>query len=189
MRSLAVFLAAWMALPAAPASAQQALNIVVVEGEGAINNIRQRTAREPIVEVQDENHRPVAGAVVVFALPSQGASGTFASGVQTLTVMTDAQGRAVGRGLRPNRVQGRWEIRVTASSGAETASAAIAETNALAAGAGAAAGGASGKLIAILVVAGAAVAGGVVAGVRLSGGGSTSPTTISAGSGTVGAPR
>ena len=36
--------------------------IEVVEGDGAINNIRQRTAREPIVQVEDENHKPVAGA-------------------------------------------------------------------------------------------------------------------------------
>ena len=27
------------------------LNILIVEGEGAINNVRQRTAREPIVQV------------------------------------------------------------------------------------------------------------------------------------------
>ena len=56
-----------------------ALNLVIVEGEGAINNIRQRTARETIVQVEDENHRPVAGAVVAFLLPSDGASGVFPS--------------------------------------------------------------------------------------------------------------
>jgi len=44
------------------------LNLVVVEGEGAINNIKQRTARETIIKVEDENHRPVAGAVVVFMM-------------------------------------------------------------------------------------------------------------------------
>ena len=72
------------------------LNFIVVEGEGAINNIRQRTARETIVQVEDENRKPAAGAVVVFTLPSQGAGGTFADGGQTLTVATDAQGRACG---------------------------------------------------------------------------------------------
>src|SRR5579863_5849082 len=56
------------------------LSIVILEGEGAINNIKQRTAREPIVRVEDENHKPVAGAAVVFTLPSQGAGGTFAGG-------------------------------------------------------------------------------------------------------------
>src|SRR5512138_1607706 len=69
------------------------LNLVVVEGEGAINNIRQRTAREPVVQVQDENRRPVAGAVVTFTLPGRGASGVFANGSQTVTVTTDQQGQ------------------------------------------------------------------------------------------------
>ena len=36
-----------------------------VEGDGAINNIRQRTAREPIVQVEDENHKPVDRKSVV----------------------------------------------------------------------------------------------------------------------------
>src|SRR5688572_3343817 len=106
------------ALSAAPPS--PALNLVIVEGEGAINNVRQRTAREPIVQVEDENRRPVAGAAVVFTLPSNGASGTFVNGARTLTTVTDANGRAVARGLRPNNVQGQFQINVTASSAGQT---------------------------------------------------------------------
>ena len=81
MRVLSLFLAFWM-----PATAQVApmLNLVVIEGEGAVNNIRQRTAREPIVQVEDENHRPVAGAVVVFMLPSNGAGGSLRQRCQDL---------------------------------------------------------------------------------------------------------
>src|ERR1019366_3081178 len=78
------------------------LSLLVLEGEGATNNIRQRTARDPVVEVQDENHRPVAGALVLFALPRNGASGTFSNGATTLRVTTDAQGRAAAHGLKPN---------------------------------------------------------------------------------------
>ena len=42
-------------------------NIVVVEGEGAINNISQRTAWETIVQVEDQNHKlaAVAGAAAM----------------------------------------------------------------------------------------------------------------------------
>ncbi|HJT88175.1 MAG TPA: hypothetical protein VJ732_09975, partial [Bryobacteraceae bacterium] len=114
MRSLAVLLAALMAAPFSPVMAQQApmLNIVVVEGEGAINNIRQRTAREPIIQVEDQNHKPVAGAVVAFTLPTQGAGGTFANGARMLSVVTDSQGRAVATGLRPNNIAGQFQIRV-----------------------------------------------------------------------------
>jgi hypothetical protein len=192
MRFIAVFLAALLAAPGA--FSQQMLNLVVVEGEGAINNIRQRTARDPIVRVEDENHKPVAGAAVVFLLPSQGASGTFAGGVQTLTVMTNAQGLAVGRGLKPNGVQGQYQISVNASFQGQTASIAIAQSNALAAAGAAAAAGISAKLIAVLLIAGGAAAAGAVAATR---GGSSnnntspagSPTTITAGTGTVGPPH
>ena len=167
------------------------LNIVIVEGEGAINNIKQRTAREPIVQVEDQNHKPVAGAAVVFLLPDQGASGVFANGSHTLTVMTDAQGRAVARGFRPNSVQGKLQIHVTASHQGQTASVTINQVNAVTAATGAAAAGISAKLITILVIAGGAVAGGVVAATR--GGGSSTttapPTTVTAGTGTVGAPH
>lgn len=198
MRGLALLLSGLMALPAIPgAEAQDApgkLNLVVIDGEGAINNIKQRTAREPVVQVEDENHRPVAGAAVVFSLPSQGASGTFPGGGHSLTVMTDDQGRAVGRGLRPNNVQGQYQIHVTASKNGQTANATIAQSNALVAGAAgaAAAGGISGKLIAVIAVAAAAAAGGAIYATH-SGGGSNNPAasmvTIAPGSGTVGPPR
>src|ERR1039458_5924957 len=99
VRRLSLLLALWV-----PATAQVApmLNLVVLEGEGATNNIRQRTAREPIVQVQDENHKPVAGAIIVFTLPSNGAGGAFANGARTLSMVSDNQGQAVARGFRPN---------------------------------------------------------------------------------------
>jgi hypothetical protein len=196
MRYLAGSLSVWIALTAVPLRSQEMLNLIVVEGEGAINNIRQRTARETIVQVEDENHKPVAGAVVVFTLPSQGAGGTFANGAQTLTVTTDAQGRAVAQGLRANRIAGRWDMRINASLGNRTGTVTVSQTNAAVAGAaGGAAGAAAGisaKTIAIIAaVAGAAAAGGAVAATRSGGGGGNpagAPTTISAGTGTVGHP-
>ena len=66
------------------------LNIVIVEGEGAVNNLRQRVVREPIIRVEDQNHKPVAGAAVSFLLPENGAGGTFVNGTKLLTVTTDA---------------------------------------------------------------------------------------------------
>jgi hypothetical protein len=169
------------------------LNLVVVEGEGSINNIRQRTAREPIVEVQDENHRPVAGAAVVFSLPSQGAGGTFAGGAHSLTVVTDQTGRAVAHGFQPNGIKGQFQIHVNASINGRTGSTDINQTNATGGGgAGGAGGGISTKLIVILAVAAAAAAGGALYAVYGTGGGSNnttvSPTTIAPGTGTVGSP-
>lgn len=193
---MAVLMVALIATAQTPSK----LNLVIVEGEGAINNIRQRVSREPIVQVEDENRRPVAGASVVFLLPNNGASGVFTDGSRMLTTVTDQNGRAVMRGFQPNNSPGQMQIRVTASHQGQTATATITQTNALAAaaagaGAGAAAGGA-GKLIAVLaIVGGAAAAGVAVAATR--GNGSSGPTgptippatVISPGSPTVGPPR
>ncbi len=171
------------------------LNLVIVQGEGAINNIRQRTAREPIVQVEDENHRPIAGVAVVFTLPSSGPSATFPGGVTTLTTTTNDAGQVVARGLQPNQVQGNFQIRVTASRNGQTASATISQANVLgAAAATAGAAGISGKLIGILIGVGAAAAAGTVIAVTRNGNNTpnTPPVaavTISAGTGTVGPPR
>lgn len=151
------------------------ISIVIVEGEGAINNVRQRVAREPIVQVEDENRRPIAGAAVTFLLPNQGAGATFANGARSLTITTDANGRAAARGLRPNNVNGQYEIRVNASSQGRTASTSISQTNALTAAA--AAGGISAKLIAILAIAGGAAAAGAIVATRGGGNGSNGPST------------
>ena len=191
MRHLSLLLALWI-----PATAQVApmLNLVVLEGEGATNNIRQRTAREPIVQVQDENHKPVAGAIIVFTLPSNGAGGVFANGAKTLSMVSDNQGQAVARGFRPNGLKGQYQIRVSASHQGQTASTSIHMTNAALAASGVASAGVSAKLIAVLVVVGAAAAGGAYYATHS---GSTTPaaavtvpgTTIAAGTGSVGPPR
>jgi hypothetical protein len=194
-RSLLVVLTV-LNLLRAPAWAQQAvtgLSITIVEGEGAINNVRQRVNREPIVQVEDQNHRPIAGAVVIFFLPDQGASGTFTDGSRMLMTVTDNQGRAVARGIRPNNQSGPMQIRVTASFQGLTASSVITQTNA--AGAASSAGLSTGAKWAIIlgVAAGGAIAGGVIAkthGGSTPPGGSSGPGTIviTPGTPTVGGP-
>ena len=166
------------------------LGIVIVEGEGAINNIKERTIREPVVQVEDENHKPIAGAAVVFFLPNQGPGGAFFDGTKSLTVTTDAQGRAALRGIRFNSLSGQMQIRVTASSGGQTATATITQTNV----AGAAASSGLSTTAKVLIIVG--IAAGVTAGAILATRGSSSsssaastpPITITAGTPTVGAP-
>jgi hypothetical protein len=166
------------------------LNLVIVEGEGAINNIHQRTAREAIVQVQDENHKPVAGASVIFTLPARGAGGSFANGSQTLAVTTDNQGNAIARGFRPNQAQGQFQVHVNASFNGRTGSTDIHMSNAAGAAAAATVAGLSVKLFVVLVAVGAAAAAGGAYYATHSGGGNTtsSTVTITAGTGTVGAP-
>src|SRR5690348_14430695 len=68
-----------------------ALKIVVIEGEGAVNIVQQKTAVAPVIEVRDRNDQPVAGATVNFVVRAGRA--TF-SGARTLSVTTNAAGRA-----------------------------------------------------------------------------------------------
>src|SRR3954447_23652775 len=105
------------------------LNIVIVEGDGAINNIKQRTSRETIVQVEDENHKPIAGAAVVFLLPGDGPGGAFADGSRSATLMTNSQGQAVLPRMQPNQLAGKFQIRVNASFQGRQGSTTIAQSN------------------------------------------------------------
>jgi len=197
MRGLGFLVAGYLTMACVSAMFAQApphtLNLVIVEGDGAINNIRQRTAREPIVQVEDENHKPVAGAAVIFLLPEHGAGGTFADGSHTLTVTTNAQGRAAAHGIHLNSVQGQFQIGVNATYNGMSATATISQSIAVGAAAGAGAGvaaGLSAKAIVIIVIAAAAAAGGAAYAATHTGGSSPTATgaTITPGTGTVGPP-
>jgi len=135
------------------------IKITVLEGQGAINNIQQHRAKEPVVQVI-EDQKPVQGASVTFTLPDDGPSGFFGNGARMMTIQTDEKGQAVGRGLRPNQTGGRLQIRVTASFHGQTASAVISQINAEPAGATS---GGNGKKFLILALIGGAAAGGIAA--------------------------
>ncbi len=178
------------------------IQIVIVEGEGAINNVKERVNREMIVQVEDQNHKPVAGAAVIFFLPNDGPGGTFGNGTNSLTTTTNAQGRATARGIQFNGQAGPMIVRVSASYAGRTATAVINQTNALsgASTSGTGIGGGSGgglSLTTKLIIIGAVVGAGVAAGVIFaskgssSGSGSSGPPTITItpGTPTVGGPQ
>jgi len=164
------------------------LQITILDGDQAINNIRQRTAREPIVQVEDENHNRIPGAIVVFTLPGNGPGGSFAGAGNTLSTISDAEGKAVARGFRPNNLTGKFEIRVSASYQGKTGHAIITQTNV-----GSVAVTHTARWVTISLIVAAAAAGGVVAATR---GGSSTPAqatipsgpSVTAGSGSVGPP-
>src|SRR5262245_590457 len=145
-RSASIVLAVTIATLAGsrqPLLAEQssALRIVVVEGEDAVNIIQQKTAVAPVVEVRDRNDQPVAGAVVNFAIRSGRA--TF-NGARTLSVTTDAAGRAAPAGFAPT---GSGALQISASAvfqGQTAAAITIAQTNVLTAAQAAAVASASG---------------------------------------------
>ena len=158
------------------------LRILVIEGEGAVNIIQQKTAVAPVIEVRDRNDQPVAGATVNFVVRAGRA--TF-GGARTLSVTTNAAGRAAAAGLAPSGT-GALQIGATATFQGQTAAAVtIAQTNVLtaaeaaaassasatgaggsgggsAAGGGAGAGSGGGLSTKTLAIVGGAVAGGAI---------------------------
>jgi hypothetical protein len=168
------------------------MNLVVVEGEGQSNNIGERVNRPPLVRVEDENHRPVVGAAVVFTLPTEGATGEFGGGSKTVTVITDSQGEAAAKGLKINRLPGKLPIHVNASYRGLMATAIVNEIVVAPPGAKVGGGGGSGKVVLILVIIGAAAAGGAYYATHrgssnAAGTGTTGPTPIgiTVGTGTI----
>lgn len=150
------------------------LRVVVLEGDGAINNVRTHRAHDLVVQVRDGDDMPVAGGTVIFQAPITGAGITFSNGQKTFIMPTDSSGKAVARGLRPNSTAGSYEIRVSAAFKLETASATITQINASPSE------GRSSKKLLLVGLAAGAVAGGVFAASH--GGTSSSPSTSTTGS-------
>jgi hypothetical protein len=99
-------------------AAPSALFIDILQGEGALNDVRARTAREPIVEVRDENHKPVAGVVVLFVIDNNaGGLGATFNGAQAFSMTTGADGQAVGRGFEITKTTGKFHISIDARQG------------------------------------------------------------------------
>lgn len=174
---------------AAPGPDQpKSLFITIIQGEGALNDIRTRTAREPIVQVDDENHKPVTGALVIFSLDKSGSSYANFGGMSSISVHTDAAGRAFGSGFKTTQRKGSYNIHVHASYGQLVAEDEFVESNiaVLVSQNGTSTGvvAVSHKkawIVSSVLVAGAVA--GIVFATQQS-----SPTSVSAGTGTVGAP-
>jgi hypothetical protein len=165
---------------------EDSIHVVILEGDGAINNIRSQHAKEPIVRVEDASNRGVPGAVVTFVLPADGAGAVFGNGGRSLTLTTDDRGEAVARGLHANHTSGNFQIRVTASQGGRSASASLTQTNADP-------GGHASRKIALLAIIGGAAVGGAAAALH---GGKTKSapaaqpgTVVVPGSPTLGGPQ
>lgn len=159
------------------------LNIVLISGDSAINNIKSRTARETIVEVRDENNKPIAGAAVVFLLPDSGPGLVSSNGSRMISTVTDANGRAAARGLKPNGQSGQYNIQVRANFQQSFGQLVVSQSNIVAAGA------AISGLTAALIVVGAAVAAGTAYAVTRESGPGRNTVGVNPGSPTAGAPR
>ena len=178
------------ALPCIAMAQVAVLKIKVTEGEGAVYAPGARMARPLTVRVTDEGDRAVAGVAVSFRLPEDGPSGVFGNGLRTELAITDANGRAMLRGLQLNRTPGTFRIRITAAMELARAGTVVEQSIAAPApGTSAAfrptAASRSHKKWIVVGLAAAGVGGGLVAGMSGHSGGASakSPTPV-----TIGAP-
>lgn len=105
------------------------LRIEVLEGAGATNLIAQSSGHSPAVSVLDADGSPLGDAIVTYQTPDRGASGVFANGSRSVTMVTGPDGVARAVGFEPNEVPGEFEIRVTASHEGAQATERIVQTN------------------------------------------------------------
>ena len=124
--TVCLMLAATMLLPAETSGD---LRVMVVSGDGAVNNVRRKVTNPIEVEIRDERNRPVEGARVRFTLPTLGPGGRFADGSRSTEVMTDARGRAGFTSFTPNEQEGRFTVVVDAISKGREASSSVSQTN------------------------------------------------------------
>ena len=108
----------------APAVAAGSLRIVVLEGEGVRNNLSDGLGKSPVVVVEDENHRPIPGATVVFRIAvGGGVDGTHFSegdgpgGASWASVKTGGDGMARAPKLVLGARSGSLTIEVEAALG------------------------------------------------------------------------
>jgi hypothetical protein len=202
MRKFVRFASVWLSLLIAPGQPGRLqaqaipvpapkMNVVVVEGEAAIHNLREKKVSEVVVLVRDGNRNPIPKASVTFTLPAEGPSGTFSNGTTTVNTTTNNDGYAFARGIRPNSLTGPFRIQVEAQRHEEKATATITQFNM---SVDSSSKGGSGKWIVVFSAVGAAAAGGAVFALR-NGSSSVQPTAppapigIAPGAGTVGPPR
>jgi len=121
-----------LTLPA-PVAAQsppvQRLRIYALEGQNAVNYSPLHTATAPVVEVRDQNDRPVDGAIVTFKAPASGAGATFSNGQMTETAVSDFRGQAGVKSYTSNDKPGRFVIEVTANYKGAVGRLLVAQTN------------------------------------------------------------
>jgi hypothetical protein len=116
MSLLKIVIFGLLGLPAGAWQAQNsAYSISVIEGQGAWNNVQAQSARSPVIQIGDRNHRPVAGAYVEFDTPNSGAGALFPNGTTHYSVTTNADGMATAAGLRNNGIAGSFVISIHVS--------------------------------------------------------------------------
>src|ERR1700733_6064873 len=115
--------------PAPPLPVEQSLKVVTLAGEGEMNDLERRVMAPLVVQVLDQNQRPIAGAEVVFRFPINGPTATFAGGKGSVTVRTRGDGQAAATNWMAMGV-GTFQVHVNASYGNQVGEVTVSMTNA-----------------------------------------------------------
>jgi hypothetical protein len=188
------------AQPGQPATAPavvQNLKIIPLAGKGEMNDLERHIMAPLVVEVLDQDQRPVEGAEVVFRFPINGPGAVFSDGKTSKTGRTNGQGQAAAMNWTANNQVGQFDVHVTASYGNQTGEITVPMSNVNriveeAKKAEKNGGWWSPRWVKLAIIGGTvALAAGVVLATRGGGSSSTSSTptiTITAGAPTVGSP-
>ena len=108
----------------------RSLRVVALAGQGETNDLERGIMAPLVVQVLDQNGRPVEGADVVFRFPLEGPSAAFPGQKNSLSTRTNADGQAAATGWRANSQVGTFEVRITATRGNEMGETSIRMSNA-----------------------------------------------------------
>ena len=117
------------AQPATPLPMIQSLKVTALAGNNAMNDLERGLMSPLVIQVLDQNDRPVEGAEVVFRFPLNGPGATFRGGNTSQTVRTNGQGQAAAVNWTANNQVGNFTVRVTASYGNQLGETSVSMTN------------------------------------------------------------
>jgi hypothetical protein len=107
----------------------QNLKVIVLAGKDEMNDLERHVMAPLVVDVLDQNDRPVEGADVVFRFPLQGPGASFSDQKTTQTVRTNAQGEAAARNWMANNHVGPFQVHATATYGNQMGETTISMSN------------------------------------------------------------
>jgi len=105
------------------------LKVVPLTGNQEMNDLQNKVMAPLVVEVRDQNDRPVEGADVTFRFPLNGPSAVFPGQNPAATFKTNADGQAAAIGWVANGQVGTFKVQVTAFRGGEEGAVVISMTN------------------------------------------------------------
>jgi hypothetical protein len=100
-----------------PAASPDQIELRIVIGAGAEFQPGSEQKQRLVIQVVNQDERPLVGVAVTFQLPDDGPSGLFGNGQRSLVAFTNEEGEVSIAGIKWNNTAGPVSIRVTAAKG------------------------------------------------------------------------